>query len=185
MRLKIFALLAVLALVAAACGSETNDAATPEAPNAGAEVLPPNSDPGTTPPDVAGACLEGEPDCNDTLLPGQEPTDLPPSDAGGPTSAGALVDGGLTVTEALASDATGTIAVKGLLLVDEQGARLCEGFAESAPPLCSFAEVPITGYEEVLSVPLTSSQGVSWTDQVVSFLGEIIDGTFVVDPTAG
>ena len=88
------------------------------------------------------------------------------------------------MSEALATDATGVIAVKGLLLIDESGARLCEGFAESAPPLCSFAEVPITGYEEALSVPLTSSQGVSWTDQVASFLGEIVDGTFVVDATS-
>lgn len=41
----------------------------------------------------------------------------------------------------------------------------------------------VTDYEEVLSVPLTSAQGVSWADRLVSFLGEIVEGTLVVDRT--
>jgi len=184
---RLLALLAVVALVAAACGA-SGDQAAPEGPLGGSDasaVLPTNPNPDETPP-IAGTCLEGEPDCQDTLAPGQEPSDLPPPlDASdGPASPGGmLVDGGRTVTDALASDVTGIIAVKGFLLIDGQSARLCEGFAESAPPLCMGASINVTGYQEVLSVPLTTAQGVSWTDQSVSLLGEIVDGTLVVDAT--
>ena len=171
-RLTVITMFAVLVLVAAACGSG-EEANAPLAPNGSEEpaVLPPNSNPDDT-PTVAGACIEDEPDCEDTFDTPDEPS---------PT--GMLVDGGLFVADALATDATGIIAVKGLLLIDDQGARLCELFAESAPPLCGGASILVTNYEEVLSVPLTSAQGVSWTDQLVSFLGEIVDGTLVVDPT--
>lgn len=185
MKMSLIAVFTVLALVAAACGSG-NEQADPGAP-AGSDqssVLPPNSNPDDR-PTVAGACIADEPDCEDTAVPGDEPSDLPPpaDTPDEPSPTGMLVDGGLSVADALATDATGVIAVKGLLLIDDQGARLCELFAESAPPLCGGASIPVTDYEEVLSVPLTSAQGVSWTDQLVSFLGEIVDGTLVVDPT--
>jgi hypothetical protein len=186
LRLSLVALLAVLALVAAACGTG-DDRSASAAPVGGSEepaVLPPNSKPDTTPP-LAGACLEGEPECNDTAAPGDVPSDLPPPDVPdtplSPT--GVLVDGGLTVAEALATDATGVIAVKGFLLVDDQGARLCELLAESLPPQCGGSAIAITGYEEMLSTPLSNAQGVTWTDQYASFLGEIVDGVLVVDPT--
>jgi len=187
LRLSLLALLAVLALVAAACGAE-DDAAASQAPVGGSDepaVLPPNPNPDATPPDATGACFEDEPDCQDTPGPGEVPSDLPPPDDGGTplTSTGMLVDGGLTVTDALAGDATGVIAVKGFLVVNEGGARLCEALAESYPPQCGGSAIAITDYEETLSVPLTSAQGVSWTDDYVSFLGEIVDGVLVVDPT--
>ena len=159
--------------------------------------LPPN--PNREPdaiPAVGATCLEGEPDCDDTGDPGRVPQDLPdggsdpapvlvpePPGAPGGGSAGLLVGGGLTVSDALATDATGIIAVKGFLFVDDDGARLCELFAESFPPQCGGSSIAVTGYDEVLSVPLTTAQGVSWTDDVVSFLGEIVDGTLIVDPT--
>ena len=162
-RLTVVAAFAALILVAAACGS-SDDEPSPTAP----------------PSTVAGTCLENAPDCGD--IPGEEPTGPlgDPSVGGG--SGGFLVDGGLTVSEALATDATGIIAVKGFLVVDDSGARLCELLAESFPAQCGGASIPISGYEEVLSVPLNNSQGVSWTDDLVSFLGEIVDGTLVVDP---
>ena len=181
-RLGLLAMIVVLALVAAACGADDNASPAPPVGSDGVAVLPPNSNPDPT-PDLAGACLEGEPDCNDTAAPGDTPTDLPPpKDTNAPT--GQLVDGGLSVTDALATDATGIIAVKGFLLVDDQGARLCELLAESLPPQCGGADIKITNYEEVVSVPLSNAQGVTWTDNLVSFLGEIIDGTLVVDPTS-
>ena len=184
-RLTILTLFAVLALVAAACGSGDEQGA-PRAPGGSEEpaVLPPNSNPDAT-PGAAGACLEGEPDCQDTLAPGDAPQDLPPpSDTPDePSPTGMLVDGGLSVSDALATDATGVIAVRGLLFIDDQGARLCEVLAESYPPQCGGTFLPVTNYEEVLGVPLSNAQGISWTDQLVSFMGEIVDGTFVVDPT--
>ena len=188
---RVVALLALVALVVAACGGDSsNDEPAPLAPAAGSEQpdpLPPNDDPGGAPA-IAGTCLEGEPDCLDTLEPGQEPQDLPPSvdepgTAGGSVAGGGmLVAGGLTVSEALATDAI-IIAVQGHLLDDGSGARLCEALAESYPPQCGGASIPVTGYEEVIAVPLASAQGVTWTDQSVSLFGEIIDGILVVDPT--
>jgi hypothetical protein len=186
---RIIALFAVLVIIAAACGDDSSDVgAAPTAPDVAADepaVLPPNPPPDETPPDPAGACLEGEPDCQD-MGPGQEPVDLPPPGElpDQPVSPSPmLVDGGLTVADAMTTDATGVIAVKGFLLVDDSGARLCEVLAESYPPQCGGASISITNYEEVLSVPLSSTQGVSWTDDYVSFLGEMVDGTLVVDAT--
>ena len=185
MKMSLIAVFTVLALVAAACGSGNEQAAPgARASSDQSSVLPPNSNPDDT-PTAAGACIADEPDCEDTAVPGGDPSDLPPpaDTPDEPSPTGMLVDGGLSVADALATDASGVIAVKGLLLIDDQGARLCELFAESAPPLCGGALILVTNYEEVLSVPLTSAQGVSWTDQLVSFLGEIVDGTLVVDPT--
>ena len=103
-RLTLIALFLVLALVAAACGSDTEQGA-PRAPGGSEEpaVLPPNSNPDAT-PDPIGACLVGEPECNDTAGPGDEPQDLPPpSDAlDEPAATGMLVDGGLSIADALA-----------------------------------------------------------------------------------
>lgn len=152
--------------------------------------LPVNDDPGSTPPAAAGACLEGEPDCNDLgPLPADgepgslpAPQDLPPPvDPGVPS--GMVVDGGLTVSDALAGGVTGVIAVKGYLLDDGSGWRLCEVLAESFPPQCGGESLGITGHEEMVDVPMLNEQGVTWTDAMVTFLGEIVDGVLVVDPT--
>ena len=163
-RLLLF--VSALALVAAACGTDTAD-------------LPVNPNPGAEPPGIAGACLEGEPDCNDTLEPGEVPDDLPPSDVG----SGALVDGGLTVSEALATDATGILAVQGFIVDDGSTARLCEALAESMPPQCGGASVPVDGYENAEIGPLASAQGGTWTDQSVVIFGDIIDGVLMVNTT--
>ena len=171
------ALMAALMLVLAACGS-TDGGDTGE--------LPLNDNPSDTPPAAAGACLEGEPDCNDTgdmNTPGPLPLDGSSDEGGGVTGSGALADGGLTVSEAMATDATGTIAVQGFLVADGTGARLCEALAESYPPQCGGASVPVMDYEEVVGVPLQNAQGVTWTDDLLSLFGELVDGVFVVDPT--
>jgi hypothetical protein len=190
---RLVLLVAVVAIVAAACGdSESDTAASPTAP-VGAEepaVLPPNPNPDDTPP-IAGACLEGEPDCQDNPALGDPVQDLPlPGEDDGEggadgdnPSTGMLVGGGLTVAEALETDASGVIAVQGFLLINVDGeARLCDALAESFPPQCGGASITVTNYEEVLGTPLQAEQGVSWTDETVTFLGEIVDGTFVVDP---
>ena len=78
MKMSLIAVFTVLALVAAACGSG-NEQAGPGAP-AGSDqssVLPPNSNPDDR-PTVAGACIADEPDCEDTAVPGDDPSDLPP-----------------------------------------------------------------------------------------------------------
>lgn len=173
----------ILALLAAACGTGDEQPA-PTAPIGASDepsALPINPNPDDTPVS-AGACAEGEPDCNDTLVIGDEPQDLPPpSDDVVPS--GMLVDGGLSVADAVKVSRAGPIAVKGFLLIDGEGARLCDLLAESFPPQCGGAFAAIEGFEEILDAPLSNSQGISWTDQQVSFLGEFVDGTFVVDAT--
>ena len=179
--IRAIALVAVLALALVACGDGTVE----EAPLAS---LPPAGSGDQSPPDAAGACLEGEPDCVDTglvnapplPLEGEEPTVATDGDV---VSGGMTVNGGLEVGEALATDAAGIIAVQGYLLDDGSGARLCEVLAESYPPQCGGASIPVTNYEEVVDVPLNSNQNVTWTDERVTFFGEIVDGVFVVDPT--
>lgn len=181
---RVIALLAALALVVAACGSGDDAAVAPTAPPSADEPapLPPNPDRDSEPL-TGAACLVGEPDCNDTGVIGDEPMVLPPPGDGPATLGGFVVDGGLTIPDALSTDAVGVIAVKGFLMVDDDGARLCELLAESFPPQCGGASIAITGYEEVLGAPLQTEQGISWTNDYVTFLGEIIDGILVVDAT--
>ena len=113
------------------------------------------------------ACLEGEPDCNDTLSPGDVPQDLPPSSDDEPGSitpiavGGALIGNGLTVADALATTAKGTLAVQGFVVDDGTGARLCDLLAESYPAQCGGDSMPVTGYEEVVGIPLSSTQGLA------------------------
>jgi hypothetical protein len=179
--LRFAAVLAVFALVLVACGDGTVE----ESPIASLPIA--DGDP--IPADASGTCLEGEPDCDDTGPIG-DPQDLPSGDdeptvgdGGGVISDGMTVDGGLQVSDALAGDALGIIAVQGFLVDSGTGAKLCEALAESFPPQCGGASIPVTGYEEVIDVPLNSNQNTTWTDEVVTLFGEIIDGTFVVDPT--
>lgn len=173
-RNRLIVTFSALALLLAACGGGADDADPAS--------LPVNDNPDDTPA-VAGACLPDEPDCVDTGVIGGEPLPLPNHDEPGTGGAGALVDGGLSVGEALTTDATGIIAVQGFLFDDGNGARLCEALAESFPPQCGGASIPITGYEEVIDVPLVSNQNVTWTDLPITVFGEIIDETLVVDPT--
>ena len=183
LRMSLLLMLAVMALVAAACGTSDEQPA-PTVPIGASDepsALPINPNPDDTPA-TAGACVEGEPDCNDTLAVGEEPQDLPPP-GDDVVPSGMPVDGGLSVADAVKVSRDGPIAVKGFLFIDGVGARLCEVLAESFPPQCGGVFVPVEGFEEMLNVPLSDSQGISWTDQHVSFLGEFVDGTFIVNAT--
>lgn len=141
---------------------------------------PPLAGPSTVPANdqgiVASDCEADAPDCNDAI-PSGEPG------ATGTASTGVPVDGGLTVSEALGTSATGIIAIQGFIFDDGSGTKLCEALAESFPPQCGVASIAITGYEGSSTVPAVSEQGVTWTDQPVTLFGEIIDGTYVVDST--
>jgi hypothetical protein len=166
----IIALTAFL-LVLAACGTEADEAELPLNPN-------PDGVPGPT-----ATCIEEEPDCNDMGVTGDTPQDLPNDGGVVSPSSGMVADGGLTISEALESTATGVLAVQGYLLDDGSGARFCEVLAESYPPQCGGASVSIVGYDEVVSVPLMSAEGTTWTDDTFVVFGEIIDGVLTVDPT--
>ena len=171
MKRHLLAVLLSLALVATACGGDDDTTG--------------GLDDSQLPP--AAACEEGTVDCNDTpqpgdddLFPGGEPQDgAAPIE--GPTDSGMLVDGGLTITEALEGEPTGVIAVQGFYFDDGTGARLCEALAESFPPQCGEASIPLgDGALDVIDPDeIQESQGVAWTDHPVTILGEIVDGTLV------
>lgn len=170
---RLLMLLSLAALVLAACGGGTAE-----------DELPINPDPDSAPGAAAGACLVGEPDCNDTgALPDDSNPLPPPSDDGVTVTDGMVADGGLSVSEALASDATGVIAVQGFLFDDGSGPVLCDALAESFPPQCPGDSLPVSGHEEAIGVPVVTEQGVTWTDQTVVLFGEVVDGTLVVDAT--
>ena len=156
-----------LILFAAACGSGAEPAS-----------LPVNDQPDDTPIAV-GTCVQDEPDCVDTVV-DEEPRSLPNDSA---ASSGMPVDGGLTVSDALASGTEGILAISGFVLDDGETARLCEALAESFPPQCGGASIPLVGYQPVLAGQLTQAQGVAWTDQAFIMFGEVLDGTFVVEST--
>ena len=155
---RLVVVLAALAVIAAACGAGDDQ-------------------PGGAPlaPDVAA----------------DEPADLPSISDGRDLAPNEPVTPGVTwstefsmsVSDVISGDVTGAAAVKGFLVIDAGGARLCEVLAESYPPQCGGEALPITNYEEFLVAPVQEAQGVTWTDDVVSFLGLIVNGTLVVDPT--
>ncbi len=113
------------------------------------------------------------------------------TDPGGAAS-GMVVDGGLTVPEAIATDATGILAVRGNLFFDEQGWRLCEALAESFPPQCGGAALPLGNVDEATiagllapdGIALSENQGIRWTDQQVILFADLVDGTLEVNPQA-
>ncbi len=164
---RLAALIAAVALVAAACGD--------------ADAQVPVNDAADS-PDISSACLIEEPECDDTPNGDQEPQDLPSDDDGAVDSGGFIIDGGLTIPEALATDATGILAVKGFLIDDGQEARLCELLAESFPPQCGGASVVIDSLDQIDPDEMTSNGDVTWTDQLVTVLGELVDGTLVTMP---
>jgi len=164
-RYRFVGVAAALALVLAACGG-TDD---------GASELPPNDAPddGIA---VAGACLEGEPDCQDTisLADGDQPIDLPVS--GG---------GGFTVGEALTSDVDGGFTIRAFYLQDSEGEWLCDALRESFPPQCGGDRVAFDNAAGVDLGLLQQEQTTTWSDDLVVVVGTMIDGVFVATPVSG
>ena len=92
------------------------------------------------------------------------------------------------LTDALAGDATGVIAVKGFVFDDGSGMRLCETLAESFPPQCGGPSIAVEGlaladvqeYATDEEPVLNTEQGVSWTDQHVTLLGELVGDVLTI-----
>jgi hypothetical protein len=160
-------LFAVLAFLASACGDSDGDE-----------------------PQVADVCREDDPACDDIgSIDGESVDGQSADDGDAVVNSGQTVDGGLSVADALATDATGTLAVQGFLFADNAGVRLCDALAESFPPQCPQANLTLTdftldqldllpGYEDI---NLQTEQGISWTDQRVTVFGQIDNGELVVD----
>ncbi len=161
---RLIVLLAVLALVAAACGGSADTTSE----------LPVNP--------AAGACLAGDPDCNDipgTGAPALEPGDSLPGD---PAIGAPIIGGGLSVADLIAADPDGPLAVVGFLVHDADGTRLCDGLAESLPPQCAGAFVELSDTSTIDPDELRTEQGVTWSDFPVTVLGELAGGVLTVTP---
>ena len=98
-----------------------------------------------------------------------------------PASGMPIAGGGLSVSEALASDLEGPLMVKGYVVVANGETRLCEALADSFPPQCSGPSVRLEGLD---LAGLREQGGVRWSDDTVSLLGEIADGTLTVSVTS-
>lgn len=156
----------VFLVLVAACGDDADGAQLPPA--------------GDGVPPAAGTCLEGTEDCQDTLFPGDEPvTPLPGGSQGMPVDGG-----GLTVAEALETDAIGIVMVTGFYVDSGSGPVLCEALAESYPPQCGGASIPLGDLSPVDPDGIQTVQGTSWSDDPVFVVGEIVDGTLVPTPTS-
>ena len=150
------------------------------------------SDPNAGVPQVVGVCAPAVPDCEDTIVVDQgDPTDEdlftddePRDGVTPPGVSGVLVGGGLTVPEALATDATGVIAVQGFYFDDGSGPRLCEALAESFPPQCGGASLALGEVGDLDLGLLQNNQGITWSDDSIVILGELADGVLTPTPTS-
>jgi hypothetical protein len=153
---KLAALLTLLALVLAACGGGTSGAD-------GDADLPDNG--GT--PDVAGACLADDPDCQDIGDP-NAPTDTP-----GTSDEPVQPVDSLSVADVLAAGTIdGSFVIRGYVFVAADGsARICDAILELYPPQCGGDSIALAGDLSVFE--LTTDQDVTWSDAPLR-----IEGTF-------
>jgi hypothetical protein len=186
-------LIGALALAAAACGSSstspTDTDASADTPTS--DELPAVDSPDVGAPDetpgAAGACLVGEPECYD-IGDMQGAPGLPELDEAEPVTAdgvsrGMVVGGGLTVSEALATAATGTLAVQGHLYDDGTGATLCETLEGGGERyVCGGAQIAIDNLDQAtLGDAVVHHDGLTYTEEVLTLFGELTDSVFTVD----
>jgi hypothetical protein len=190
------ATLAALALAAAACGSAADTVDT--VPNADTTE---NSETGELPvvsddqvvdtPVVQGLCAPGEPDCEDTLVVDPPVSDLPSPDDEPPVTAtsgdsvisGMTFEGGLTISEALATDATGILAVKGHFFDDGTGPGLCEGLIGLGERYgCDGEHISITNFGSAAAGNnVVIHDGLTYTEELITLFGELVEGSLVID----
>jgi len=161
--MRIAIILSALTLTLTACGGGEV---------AGGDAALPPADRDT--PTAAGACLEGEPDCQDMGGPATPAIPLPDGTSA-PT-------GPFTVDQvATARPIDGTVAVEGFLLIDADGtAHLCSALAESYPPQCGGSRLAVDGDVDGLG-ELSSAGGVMWSDAPILVTGTWDGDTFTLD----
>ena len=96
---------------------------------------------------------------------------------------------GISVADALASAGGEPLLVNGYVFVSADGSVVfADLIAESFPPQPGGAQVTVDGLD-VMQIPLTEYEGPSdaeiaitaWTAEPIQFIGEIVDGVFVVN----
>lgn len=98
---------------------------------------------------------------------GTSTTDSAPVSQGAP-----IPGGGLSIQEAIDSDLDGPLMVRGYLIERDGELRLCDAILESSPPQCGEPSLRVAG-----PAPAPS-------EERVSLLGEVEDGTITVSETA-
>ena len=191
---RVALLTTAIALTAAACGSSTTtgptDTGQVEPAPTGSE-LPVADAPDDDGPAVTGTCLAGEPDCQYKGAADEDVSDLPPpidaepasDSASGTVSSGMLVDGGLSVAEALATDATTVLAVQGHLFDDGSGPRLCDALEGQGERYgCGGAQIAVEGLDlGSIDSQLIYHDGIVYTDQPVTLFGFLSDDILTID----
>lgn len=89
-----------------------------------------------------------------------------------PSAAAPAPGGGLSVSEAIASDLEGPLLVRGYLIARDGELRLCEAILESQPPQCGEPSLRVEGTQ------LRASE------EQASLLGEVANGVITVGETA-
>jgi hypothetical protein len=178
-------LVVVVAFLSTACGDSDADVDSGDG-----DEIPVNPDAGDGDVSTEPMCVEGEPDCDDTAVIPDEGQDLPTPDDEpatatntGEVSSGVTVDGGLTVSEALATNATGTLAVRGYGFVEESGSRICESLAPGGERYeCGGASVEVANLDlEAMGATVVIHDGLTYSDEEITVLGELVDGVLTVD----
>ena len=128
-----------------------------------------------------GACGSSD-DSNDTAN-GDSGATTDNGDGGGASSGVQAPGGGLTVSEALTTDATAPLLVRGYVVSDGDSVKLCEAIDTSqSPPTCEGQSAPLRGYDAAV---LDQSKGEArWSEEEVSVLVDREDGELVVKDNA-
>ena len=102
--------------------------------------------------------------------------------------AGSILDDPVTPEEALARD-DGLVAVRGFLIDEGTGARICSAVMESYPPQCGGPSLSVTNVDVASLEGATTEDRVSWVDLAVvegELTGGVIDASGVrPDDTQG
>lgn len=171
--LALVATVTALLLTAAACGSDSDPGLTTgEVPTTEDSGGLPLADDGADTPVVSSMCAPGEPDCEDTAV----------TDSGVASSSGMTVGDGLSIPEALGTDATGIIAVHGHLFDDGGGLQLCENLVSLGERYgCDAAHISVADLDLTEVADIVLLEGTSYTEDEVTLFGELVDGTLTVD----
>lgn len=180
---SLIAVIAALALTAAACGSDADTSSTNTDDTSSIDVGEnlPLADDTTNAPLTEGACLPDEPDCEDTIvIDPEDVTDLSDT-TGEATSSGMTVEGGLSITEALASPVEGIIAVRGHLF-DKGSPMLCEELVGGGEGYgCEGERISVSNVDLESFPNIVFFEGTAYTEDEITLFGELIDGTLTVD----
>ena len=137
---------------------------------------------------VLSACLQrvtSEEDPAPVISPvTQDPDSDPETPQEGDTSPGGfVVDGGLTIPEAIAYKGNEIIAVQGFVYRSGETNALCELLAESYPPQCGGESLVIANPEATNDIALTEAEGIRWSEDYVTVFGRLADGVLTIETT--